>query len=644
MLLLFPRRKWLAVAALAAAARFSAMGQFAILPDGGEYPIAGSIPGDQTQSSIAINKSGGYVVWQDNATDEDGFGISARRLNQNLSGFFPVFRVNVRTRGDQETPKVAMLKNGGAIFVWRSAQTNIVARVVGADGTFLSNNEIVVADGGGNLRQAPAMAVLADGNVAVVWASDREDGSMQGVYGQILSPAGAKVGFPFRVNQTTLFNQRTPAVAALADGKFVVAWVSESGSEALGLFSIDVFARICSPDGPVRTLSEFRVNDQKAMCANPAVAGTSDGFFTIAWSQRKRQVETEQTAPSQGGASLYVTADEVSDTDSWDVYSRSFAADATARGLSVRVNEHIFGPQFSPQMSAVGSDVLVVWTSFGQDGAQEGIYGRFMGSDSRFHGAETRVNTVTASKQIQPSVASDGDQRSIVVWSSFIGGPASVDLFAQRLSSAPALLAPTPVVSALNQTRLSVAWPEVQGYGAVTYSLFMDQDATPATVSNNYWVATRLSPNSTHSFRLKFSLSDGRESSLSVAASGKTWDEDDNQDSLPDDWQRAFWGDTGWPGAGVDSDGDGATNLEEFLAGTDPKDPRSLLRTFVTSSGQGRLLNWNTIRGSIYQVQTSTDLKSWTNAGAPRFATGNSDSTLLNLAPGKAYFRVIRLR
>ena len=36
-----------------------------------------------------------------------------------------------------------------------------------------------------------------------------------------------EVGNEFLVNQFTSYNQRTPAVAALTDGGFVVAWVSE---------------------------------------------------------------------------------------------------------------------------------------------------------------------------------------------------------------------------------------------------------------------------------------------------------------------------------------------------------------------------------------------------------------------------------
>lgn len=49
---------------------------------------------------------------------------------------------------------------------------------------------------------------------------------------------------------------------------------------------------------------------------------------------------------------------------------------------------------------------------------------------------------------------------------------------------------------------------------------------------------------------------------------------DTDADGLPDSWETANFGNLSQTGAG-DFDGDGATNLAEFNAGTDPKDPLS---------------------------------------------------------------------
>src|SRR2546430_8048536 len=122
-----------------------ALAQNAYAPQGGEYPIAGSLPGAQVFPQAALGTNGGYLVWQDNVTDGDGSGISAQRLNSNLSGQFGVFRVNEQAAGDQQNPKVALLKNGGGGFVLQGGTnaTRIYARLLKTDGTFSTGDLLV---------------------------------------------------------------------------------------------------------------------------------------------------------------------------------------------------------------------------------------------------------------------------------------------------------------------------------------------------------------------------------------------------------------------------------------------------------------------------------------------------------------------
>src|SRR5580692_1754936 len=86
---------------------------------GTEFPIIGSLPGDQMYPDVALSKNGGYIVWQDNITDPVGLGISAMQINSTLSGSGDIFAVNTAATNDQENAHVALLKNGGAAFVWQ---------------------------------------------------------------------------------------------------------------------------------------------------------------------------------------------------------------------------------------------------------------------------------------------------------------------------------------------------------------------------------------------------------------------------------------------------------------------------------------------------------------------------------------------
>src|ERR1022692_2734869 len=138
--------------------------------NGAEYPVVGSLPGDQVFPDAAISPTTGFVVWQDNATDGDGWGISARRLDSTLSGTLGVFRVNAQGTNDQENARVALLKNGGAVFVWQGGKEgyqHIFARFLTRTNTFLTTNDLAVSgfNSASSFQINPAVAVLNNSNV-----------------------------------------------------------------------------------------------------------------------------------------------------------------------------------------------------------------------------------------------------------------------------------------------------------------------------------------------------------------------------------------------------------------------------------------------------------------------------------------------
>src|SRR5258708_21599761 len=216
----------------------------------------------------------------------------------------------------------------------------------------------------------------------------------------MLNTNGQFLNAAFQVNQFTDNNQRNPAIAALTNGNFVIAWVSEtqtvSGVELfLGAIRADIFARIFNRAGAPNE-DEFLVNTSSDLCANPSVAGAADGGFTAAWSeQEKYRISTNGDLLS---------------TNSWDVFARSFGGNGSPENAAFRANTYTFGDQFGPKIATLGANQLVVWTSLGQDGSWEGVYGQLLvnGAPSA---TEFRVNTTTVSRQIHPAVASAGANR-----------------------------------------------------------------------------------------------------------------------------------------------------------------------------------------------------------------------------------------
>ncbi len=592
-------------------------------PQGAEFEIGAGLRGDQAKSRVSIKRDAGYLVWQDNATDGEGLGISARRLDANFNPSYGTFRVNESGAGDQELPQVAQLRDGGAVVVWQSAPfgvKRIVARFLDAQGKFLTGDISVSPDNG----QSAAIASTDDGGVVVSWANFGSDGGMFGVYAQKLSAVGEKLGDAVLVNQTTRPSQKAPSLSALPDGRLVVVWVSEQQrSEG----SSDIFIRVLNSNlTPSR--DELRVNTTTDVCANPALVVTASGGVVVAWSQRN----TDKPF------------------DGWDIYTKSFDATTLTLGEEVRCNTTVAGDQYAPQVTAVGRDVFVCWTSFGQDGSREGVYGKVIPSvGAPAPGTvEFLVNTITRNQQLHPSLASDAVGRVLVVWSSFKGLRSGMDLVSQRYSrDSLALEAPSaPIVNAVSSSRLSVTWPQVIGLGSATYEIYVDDNSVPTEIKDNFWLSPAVAPSSVVRFRISYRFSDGRRSPLSASSTGTTWGEDANSDGLPDDWQLKYFGaaTASWPAASEDSDGDGANNIREFLAGTDPTEKSSVLRTRIERTAQGPRLVWNSQPGFVYQTQTGGSVGQWHNLGGARFAAGKSDSIPLEGGHAQGFFRVIRLK
>jgi len=124
---------------------------------------------------------------------------------------------------------------------------------------------------------------------------------------------------------------------------------------------------------------------------------------------------------------------------------------------------------------------------------------------------------------------------------------------------------------------------------------------------------------------------------------------DTDLDGMDDDWEIAYFGTLDRDGT-ADFDGDGQTDRQEFLAGTDPTNKGSILRVLTLNllGGGGTRVIWSAAPGKTYQVQFKETFPDspWNDVGGPVLANGTTASVMDNSAANAShrFYRAVLVR
>jgi len=376
------------------------MPRVAVLPGGGAAFVweAGAVGFPAVYARFmsaagAFSKSGDIQVSKPLAAQTQRATVALRVIRNNR----PVlqrFRVDrtVAERRDLHTGVAAVPLADGSVLVGYSAYLR------------QTTNQPVALP-----RVRMSGSALVTNSILVMQQTGRD--FMQDIYFRRYTPTGEPIGPEVRVNEETRFNQRSPSFAALANGNFVVVWISENQGVpdsviAQGLTRLDVYARIFNSQG-LPLGGEIRLTDEAARdCGSPSVAGLAAGGFRVAWMQ---------------GSGTRV--------DGYDIVTRTFDNYGAPAGPVTRANTTTRGDQINPRVASAGAGELVVWVSLNQEGTGESVYGRWLSGGAAV-GSEFRVNTSRLGKHYQPAVAGLPSGRVLVSWSGF-NGQGLFDVFGQ---------------------------------------------------------------------------------------------------------------------------------------------------------------------------------------------------------------------
>ncbi|MEQ1853509.1 MAG: cadherin repeat domain-containing protein, partial [Chthoniobacteraceae bacterium] len=330
------------------ARRFSADGT----PQGGEFLVNTTTADTQVLPSVAMDAAGNFaIVWSSNNQDGSGYGVYGQRYNAAGVAQGGEFLVNTTTAGSQIGSGIAMSATGAFVVTWSGGaqdpdgSTGIYAQRFDAAGV-AQGGEFRVNTYTTGTQQLASASMDANGNFVITWASNLQDGSGYGVYGQRFNASGVAQGAEFQVNTTTANSQRYQDVAMLPDGRFVVVFQSNNGD---GTF--EVYLQRYAADGSTIG-GETQVNTSTVSAAQqpiPSISADADGNITVVWNS-------------------------AADGSGVGVFARRFDWSGAPLGGEFQVNTTSAGDQVWPEVVAqAGGRFVVAWGGNGT-GDADGVF------------------------------------------------------------------------------------------------------------------------------------------------------------------------------------------------------------------------------------------------------------------------------
>jgi Ca2+-binding RTX toxin-like protein len=371
--------------------------------------------------------------------------------------FGTVTRLNAGITGAQDTPAVAVLRDGSIVATWTDLSANagdiryrqFDARVVPSTA---GDRTAHAATAG--VQNGQDIAALTGGGFAMVWTSTIA--SNADIAARVFNAAGTSTTPDITITAAA-GNQRQGAIAGTSNGGFVVAWAEENQAIS-GVTNSAIMARSHGAGGAPIGAGPVRISGETGGVGGdgaPALAANATGFVA-AW-----QDALPPDAAIDG------------------IYGRGFTGALLPAVVAGQPAQLDAGP-----ITAFMTDPDVALLA---NGVQVTVFERRVQNDADFTeimmrrgGTLSQVNTTAAADQLNPAVAALAGGGFVVVWEDYSQGNANADIRARVFNAAGVatsvdFLVPdapnavgqqfNPDVAALIDGRFIVTWSTLTSVG-----------------------------------------------------------------------------------------------------------------------------------------------------------------------------------
>lgn len=312
-------------------------------------------------------------------------------------------QINSEDTNGQERPHGIELADGRIVVVWDSSDPQADGSGAGIGGRFLDANgqptgggEFIVNSTTTSGQARPAVDALADGGFVVVYMSEGlGDNDGNGIGLQRMDSSGNQVGTDILVNTVTTTFQLDPDVTVLSDGKIAVTYSSDATLN--GVASRNIAVKIYNSDLTVST-DEFRANTATTDASFPKIVAMDGGKFAIVYAGNSNS----------------------------DILMRILNTDGTEDVAEFIVSQNNANTQTNPDIALLSNgDLIVTWqTQDNTGGATSSAAGRVVQPDGTFTSAEFKISEATTSETRDPDVTALDGGGFVVSYMTTAGGAA----------------------------------------------------------------------------------------------------------------------------------------------------------------------------------------------------------------------------